>query len=156
MQTLPLKYDSYTITFQEVPDETSLTFNITGCPHGCPDCHSKYLWDYHGNDLSANIDTLLDKYQSMITCVLFMGGDQNAPELMALCSRVHERGLKTCLYTGANEVDINLMLRLDYIKLGPFDINRGGLNCETTNQKMLQRDGSEWHDITYKFWQKRK
>lgn len=43
-----LKYCSYDIVFQEVPNETTLVFNISGCPHKCEGCHSKYLWDYVG------------------------------------------------------------------------------------------------------------
>ena len=44
-----LKYINYDIVFQEVPNEISLVFNISGCPHKCEGCHSKYLWEYTGN-----------------------------------------------------------------------------------------------------------
>ncbi|WP_231731034.1 4Fe-4S cluster-binding domain-containing protein [Lacimicrobium alkaliphilum] len=33
------------ICFQEVPDEVSLAFTITGCPLACAGCHSRDTWD---------------------------------------------------------------------------------------------------------------
>lgn len=35
-----LKYSNYEVTFAEVPDEISLTLNLTNCPYMCENCHS--------------------------------------------------------------------------------------------------------------------
>ena len=40
-----LKYTSYTVVFQEVPDEVSLAFEVSGCPFKCEGCHSPHLWE---------------------------------------------------------------------------------------------------------------
>lgn len=161
-----LLYDGYDVVFQEVPDEVALTFNITGCPHRCPGCHSEYLWEYHGDKLTDDIDRLLDKYDGLITAVCLMGGDYNLQQLCEVFEHVHKRGLKTCLYTGADSIDElcdhsarilrRLMQSLDYLKLGHYDKELGGLSSFITNQVMWRkRDGRnsiQWDDITYKFW----
>ena len=38
-----LKYAGYDIVFQEIPDEVTLALNLSGCPNGCPGCHSPHL-----------------------------------------------------------------------------------------------------------------
>ena len=50
----PLKFVDIKIVFQEIPDEISMAFNISGCPIHCPDCHSKYLWKNTGTKLDLN------------------------------------------------------------------------------------------------------
>ena len=149
-----LKYLGYSIVFQEVPNEVSLAVNISGCPHKCEGCHSKYLWEYDGNYISDDIDNLIKKYQDLITCVCFMGGDQNLSELAKLLYLVKSYGLKTALYTG--EADSHIIaaisnLPLDYIKYGPYIEKYGAISTPTTNQVMLKRNGSKWEDITYVF-----
>ena len=96
---MKLKYDGYSIVMQEVPNEVSLAINISGCPHKCEGCHSTYLWEYNGEYLTDDINTLLDKYSDLITCVCFMGGDQNQEDLLFCLKEVKARNLKTCLYT---------------------------------------------------------
>ena len=39
-----LNYTTEQITFQEVPNEISLSFLITGCPLKCKGCHSADSW----------------------------------------------------------------------------------------------------------------
>ena len=40
-----MKYNSIDILMQEVPDEISLAYEITGCPNMCKKCHSPELRD---------------------------------------------------------------------------------------------------------------
>lgn len=154
-----LKYLGYSIVFQEVPDEVTLAINISGCPHKCEGCHSKYLWEYKGNYISDDLEDLIKKYDGLITCVCFMGGDQNILELTNLSLLVKRYNLKTALYSGLDDDGIHLVplyKRFDYIKIGHYDQSLGGLNQKTTNQKMYQSIGSDWEDITYKFWKEDK
>lgn len=156
-----LKYLGYTITFQEVPDEVALTINISGCPHRCEGCHSQYLWLYEGDYISDDLVGLIEKYKGLITCVCFMGGDQNQKELTDLLIKVRQYGLKTALYTGVNfltDLHIRVLGNLDYCKIGSYSQHLGGLNSQNTNQKMLMWDWQQgtWHDITYKFWKEDK
>lgn len=146
-----LKYDSYDIVFQEVPNEITLVFNITGCPHKCEGCHSKYLWKNHGNFVSDDIKNLINKYKGMITCVCFMGGDQNINELNQLLILTRQEKLKTCVYSGLDTVDVFDLQLLDYLKIGSYNQDLGGLNCKTTNQKMYKIVNGGIEDITYKF-----
>lgn len=146
---------------QEVPDEISMAIVISGCIHQCPDCHSKYSWKDEGQPLLQNLPVILKEYKPYISCLCLMGGDQDQIELTQICREAHKVGLKTCLYTGYDEMsqlNPRLLDELDYIKLGKFDKTKGPLNATTTNQRMYKKDYSpfgdmeDWIDITYKFW----
>lgn len=154
----PLKYLGYAIVCAEVPDEISLAFNISGCEHQCEDCHSKYLWDYDGEYISEDLEETIVKYKGLISCVCFMGGDQNINELAALCSIVKEYGMKTCIYSGNDSIDVFRKLitnnLIDYLKIGRYDSSCGGLNKPTTNQRMYKITNNNLEDITSRFWRK--
>lgn len=152
-----LLYAHYNIVFQEVPNETTLVFNISGCPHKCEGCHSKYLWDYVGHNLSEDIYKILDKYNGLITCVCFMGGDQNLYELNQLLYMIkRDYKLKTCVYSGSDNIHIfdNSLQFLDYLKIGRYDGEYGGLNEHTTNQKFYKVIDCKCEDTTNIFWNK--
>lgn len=134
-----LKYDGYSIVMQEVPNEVSLAININDCPYKCKGCHSKYLWEYEGSYLLDDIDELLTQYEGLITCVCFMGGDQNENDLFICLNKVKEKQIKTCLYTGKDSIDLisnSIIQQLDYIKIGRYIEELGGLDKQTTNQRM--------------------
>ena len=82
-------------------------------------------------------------------------------QLIQAFKQAHKAGLKTCLYTGLedmSQLNLNLVRELDYVKLGKFDKSCGPLNNPKTNQRMMKKDYSpfgdieDWIDITYKFW----
>lgn len=158
---LPLRYIGYAVVLEEVPDEISLAFNISGCPHRCEGCHSQHLWKYEGILLSKDIESVIDKYKDYISCVCFMGGDQNIEELFQLCLLVKSKyDLKTCIYSGRDISEIDLFRDLvisgylDYLKIGRYEKDLGGLNKPTTNQKMYQISNCNIEDITHIFWRK--
>lgn len=145
-----LKYLNYSIVMQEVPNEVSLAINISGCPHRCEGCHSKELWEYIGAYLTDDIDELLEEYGDLISCVCFMGGDQNSEELEYCIDKAKEKQLKTCLYTGTdniNLIDKSIIQKLDYIKVGKYIEDLGGLDSKTTNQKMYDLKNNK--EITF-------
>ena len=150
-----LKYANFDIVFQEVPDEVTLAINITNCPNQCPGCHSKYLWENTGQKLDTNaLNRLVEQYKSGITCVCFMGGD-NEPESVAQLARQVKKdyGVKVAWYSGKNELPQNVSTdHFDYIKVGRYVAELGGLDSLTTNQRMMQRlaDGRV-RDITGRF-----
>lgn len=153
-----LKYVGYSVVFQEVPDEVSLAINISGCPHHCDGCHSKYLWEYTGNYVTDDLRNLINQYKDLITCVCFMGGDQNLEELNECLQIVKSYNLKTCVYSGLDEFPYkDTAKNLDYIKIGHYDKVLGGLDHVSTNQKFqkLLHDDlcNAFHliDLTYKF-----
>lgn len=141
-----LKYAGYSIVMQEVPNEVSLAINISGCPYKCEGCHSRYLWEDVGHYLTDDLDKLINRYDELITCVCFMGGDQNEEELFECLKKVKNKKLKTCLYTGndsINSISRQIMDSLDYIKVGRYIEKLGGLDCNTTNQKMYDLNNNK-------------
>lgn len=143
-----LKYIGYAITFQEVPDEISLVFNISGCPYKCDGCHSTFLWEYIGDYLLDDIEYVIKKYIDYISCVCFMGGDQNKGDLIKALKICREKyHLKTCLYTGNDNHNYlkDLFPYLDWIKIGRYDESNlsenhkeFGVRLASTNQHLFK------------------
>ena len=148
------------VVFAEIPDEICLAINLSCCPHHCPGCHSPYLQEDYGNILDEGvIDTLIERNKG-ITCVLFMGGDNDKYELCQLAAHVEMKyGYKTAWYSG--EVSLDFMQvgwYFDYIKVGPYVKELGPLNNPNTNQRLYKigkfydQHQITTEDITNKFW----
>lgn len=151
-----LKYANFDIVFQEVPDEVTLAINISNCPNQCVGCHSQYLWKDVGYVLDKeSLDELVEKYQSGITCVCFMGGDAEPYDVANLAMHIKNKykDMKTAWYSGKNELpDAFHAETFDYIKTGRYEAALGALDSRTTNQRMIKRlaDGRV-KDITSRF-----
>ena len=62
-----LKYYNAMVVFEEIPDEITLAINITNCPCKCPGCHSKFLWDDNGTELTVEVlHKLIKENRSLI------------------------------------------------------------------------------------------
>ncbi len=133
------------IVLQEVPDEISLAFSITGCPLRCHGCHSPHLRNpFLGQRLDKNIFTYwLERYKTLISCVLFIGGDQYENELIPLLDETKKQNLKTALYTGFTSISDLIYSRLDFLKIGPFVSKLGGLDSPITNQALINTKTNE-------------
>ncbi|GGX17900.1 anaerobic ribonucleoside-triphosphate reductase activating protein [Aquimarina muelleri] len=133
-------YYSFQIVFQEVPGEISLCFSISGCTIRCKGCHSPYLWKKNsGSLLTVSLfETLLKQYANLATCVLFMGGEWHNEELIVFLKLSKKRNYKTCLYTGEDQVSIELLAELTWIKTGKWNPSLGGLENKKTNQKFIE------------------
>ncbi len=139
---MKIKYLRSNIVFQEIPGEISLSFEITNCPYCCHNCHSPELQEDIGIELTVDvlryyIEKNKINNKMLISCVLFMGGDQH-PELLDLIKVVKEYNLKTALYTGSDDVDIILKNQLDYLKTGPYIKEFGDLRSKNTNQRLYK------------------
>jgi anaerobic ribonucleoside-triphosphate reductase activating protein len=128
------------IVFQEVPDEISLCFSITGCKIGCKGCHSTELW-HAKNGIALTNQTFiqwLKKYQGLVSCVVFFGGEWQPSDLIEKLIIAKKFGLKTCLYSGQEagekHIDINISQHLNFLKTGKWQAELGGLESITTNQ----------------------
>lgn len=153
-----MKYVNYGVVFQEIPGETTLAINISNCPVRCPGCHSQYLWGDVGEELDiCSLDDLIGKYKQDITCVCFMGGDAD-PETINLFAqhiKQHHQPLKVGWYSGYDSPSIwTNAVNFDYIKLGPYIRQRGGLKSPATNQRLYLIEKGYWKDITGIFWKK--
>ncbi|MBQ4355704.1 MAG: anaerobic ribonucleoside-triphosphate reductase activating protein [Bacteroidales bacterium] len=148
-----LKYYNFDIVFQEIPDEVTLAVNITNCPHHCPGCHSPHLHENVGFALDeTEIDQLLSKYGKQITCFCFMGGDANPQEVSRLADYLHKNtNLKVAWYSGNTQLP-DTFSRFDYVKVGPYLADRGGLNSRETNQRLYRNQNGQPFDLTHRFW----
>jgi anaerobic ribonucleoside-triphosphate reductase activating protein len=146
-----LRYACHTVGTLEVPDEISLVYTISGCPLRCPGCHSSDLRNpMTGMELNRETFRItLARYRGLATCVCFLGGEWMADALIQLLRDARERGFSTCLYTGRDTVEDTIALHLDYLKLGPYRAELGGLDRPTTNQRFL--DLRTGQDLTHRF-----
>lgn len=153
-------YYSYYQTFtQEIPDELSLGFSILGCDIHCPKCHSSHTWDVYsegkGIPLTTDVlDTALAS-QYLVTCILFYGGEWDKEYLEYLLKYSTKYDKKLALYTGRELeffYDSYILAYLDYIKVGRYDEEKGGLTSPTTNQRLYKLTNGLKEDITRKFW----
>ena len=159
-----LKVASYDIVFQEIPGEVTLALNLSGCPCHCPGCHSKHLWEDIGEELNTDLlDALVHQYEGLITCVCFMGGDQDPQEVHRLAEHIKQLPIKVAWYSGRpatpdtfnQSAPFNFQLStFNYIKFGPYIESLGGLKSPATNQRLYQKTDDGWEDITSSFWKK--
>lgn len=156
-----LKYHNAMVVFEEIPDEITIAINITNCPCKCKGCHSKFLWEDNGIELTFDeLSNIIDKNKG-VTCVCFMGGDSNPEEIDKFARFVHEeRGLLVGWYSGRDKISELIDVRnFDFIKIGHYDEKLGGLNYASTNQIMYKvehyKEGFDLTNITERFWKKK-
>lgn len=146
-----LKYLNYDIVFQEVPGEVCLAINITNCPNRCKGCHSPELMKDIGEELNESVLlSLLEKYGKAIGCICFMGGDASPKEVEYLASFLKKQRtfeIKVAWYSGKQYLPSNFEIdHFDFIKLGPYVQNMGGLNSLTTNQRFYRVENAKMID----------
>jgi anaerobic ribonucleoside-triphosphate reductase activating protein len=153
------------VVFREIPDEVTLAINITGCPCHCKGCHSPFLWEDTGTELTfEELDRLIYDNKG-ISCVCFMGGDREPEYINELAKHMTKNpefdNTVIAWYSGRDELSdkINL-LYFEYIKLGRYVEELGGLDHETTNQRLYRVVPGKEHedhleDITSRFWKKK-
>jgi anaerobic ribonucleoside-triphosphate reductase activating protein len=151
-----LRFLETKVVFREIPDEITLSINITNCPVHCKDCHSKHLWENVGSDLTITKLNHLITENEGITCICFMGGDSDANYLNNLAKYTKSNyNIKVGWYSGQDTIDNMINLEyFDYIKIGHF--NGKPLNDKDTNQRLYRIDklDNKWElvDITNRLW----
>lgn len=155
-----MKYVNTGVVFQEIPDEVTLSINISNCPCHCKGCHSQYLWEDIGEPLTAmSLTNMLQKYEQDITCICFMGGDNEPATVNSLAQwlKIAHPQIHVGWYSGRTKPaeEINLE-NFDYVKLGPYIEAKGGLSKRTTNQRLYKIADKKMTDITHRFWDKKK
>lgn len=145
---MAIYYDKYDIVFQEIPDEVTLAFTIKGCQNNCKGCHSQHLREGFGNELTFDVlIKLLLEYKDTITNVLFLG-EGNDKETLRELMEYSRAFAKVSLYSGRDYIDPYYIEWLDYYKVGSYQHELGGLNLQTTNQRLFKID---CEDITHRF-----
>ncbi|MCB9018231.1 MAG: anaerobic ribonucleoside-triphosphate reductase activating protein [Prevotellaceae bacterium] len=155
-----LKYTDYSIVFSEIPDEVTLAINLSNCPNRCRGCHSPWLMDDIGTELTdSELSLLLEKYGKEITCVCFMGGDADPQRIDEMARYVNNgwSDIHIGWYSGKPETPKCISEKnFQYIKLGRYMDSMGGLRSPQTNQRLYKLlPSGEKIDITYRFWHKK-
>ena len=140
------------ITFIEHPNYISMTYMFSGCQIKCRGCHTIEYCNPNFGELFTDEMLIKDLESNIgyIQNIVFLGGEWKEDRLIELCKIVNRFGMKRTLYTGSEDVSINLKNNLDYLKIGPYVEELGGLSASTTNQKMYNLETGE--NITSIFW----
>ncbi len=163
-----IKYypESVSVVFEEIPDYVTLAIEITNCLGRCEGCHSPWLREDIGEELTPEVLRKLIDDNKGINCVCFMGEGKDPEALKKLALSIMFRSdypYKVALYSGRDEVEEEYDDYFDFIKVGPYKPEFGPLNKETTNQRLYEIERkfgtdfavvTERKDITYKFWKK--
>lgn len=172
-----LKYVNYDIVFQELPNETTLAINISNCPCHCKGCHSSYLAEDIGKPLIFREIERLIKENEGITAICFMGGDSEPKLINHYAKLIRESTIDETVdsftvtnpirigwYSGRQELSKDIDIKnFNYIKLGPYIEELGGLKNPNTNQRLyevqmsreIDENGDPVYglmDITNVFW----
>jgi anaerobic ribonucleoside-triphosphate reductase activating protein len=136
------------IVLQETPGEVSICIRPVACENHCDGCHSPELKSDEGATRFMRYDLLnvMRRYDSLFSCVLFMGGERYGDELADMLGIVKNEGYKTCLYSGYERIEDlpeSITSKLDYLKIGSWKSELGGLDSPNTNQKYLDMTNNE-------------
>lgn len=149
-----IKYVDTKVVMSEVPDEITLAINLSNCPCHCKGCHSPYLAEDIGKELTLERLHFLAIDNDGITTIAFMGGDNDPKRINRLAKYIKERlDLKVAWYSGRQELSKDIDLKnFDIIKLGGYNESLGPLNYPTTNQRFYKIINGKMYDYTYLFW----
>jgi len=140
------------VVLEEIPSRVTLAFEISNCPGSCPGCHSPFLKENIGVELTAEVIDKAISDNFGINCVLLLGEGQDPEALRDIARHIRSAhpGIYSALYSGRPEVEDDLFDLFDYVKVGPYISDLGPLNSRTTNQRLyFHRE-----DITSLFWRK--
>ena len=158
------------VVMEEIPDRVTLAVEISNCRGNCPGCHSPFLKEDIGQELTPEIITALVGDNFGVNCFLFLGEGQDPEALLALARHARTLGVQPALYSGRSEVEESYWDVFDYVKVGPYVAELGPLNEPTTNQRLYRRlapgevppvgydtiyhNGAAFLDITPRFWRR--
>lgn len=153
-----VKYTATEITFREVPDKICRTFSISNCGGACPGCHSPFLRGNNGDKLDKDVlTTYFEKDKEYVDCYVFLGEGNDLNALALLMKLCKAAGFEVCLYSGKGDFDLHngFIDLIDYLKIGPYIEECGGLDKKTTNQRFYQvkyiDNNYQLTDLTWKF-----
>ncbi len=137
---------------EEIPERVTLAVEISNCRGNCPGCHSPFLRDDIGEELTESaIDKLLGGNFG-VNCFLFLGEGSDSAALLSLARHIKSRwpGVETAVYSGRDKVEDEYYECFDYVKTGPYIEALGPLNKPSTNQRLFYHR----QDITSRFWKR--
>ena len=157
---LSRKLYDVTTSFTEVPNRVSLCFWFSGCTSGCDGCHTPWLVEDVGKRTTTEeILETIARYDGMINAVCCLGGYISV--IIGCVDIVHQQTDHTiCWYTENQLKTVAvarggiLLFQLDYVKVGTYNKDLGGLGSKTTNQRFYALNGpstGEIEDLTHLF-----
>lgn len=140
------------VVLEEIPGKVTLALEISNCQGNCVGCHSPFLKNDIGEELTPAVIDKLVKANFGINCILLLGEGKDPVALKAVGEylKLAHPVLETALYSGRTEVEDELYELFDYIKTGPYIEEYGPLNSRSTNQRLYHHR----EDITSKFWKR--
>ncbi len=149
------------VVLEEIPDMVSLAVEISNCQGNCIGCHSPFLKENIGEELTHQEISNMIEDNYGVNCFLFLGEGNDMEALKEAARYVKERHhIQVALYSGRKAVEDELFSLFDYIKVGPYIASYGPLNSVTTNQRLYKirvtGEGERLvEDITSRFWKKK-
>lgn len=140
------------IVLEEIPDKVTLAVEISNCRGSCIGCHSPFLKQDIGVELTPDAVDRLIADNFGVNCFLLLGEGKDPEALLRIAEhlRVHHPDLERAVYSGRPEVEPEIYAAFDYVKVGPYVAELGPLNERTTNQRLYHHG----EDITFRFWHK--
>ena len=140
------------VVLEEIPDKVTLAVEISNCRGSCIGCHSPFLKEDIGVELTPDAVDRLIADNFGVNCFLLLGEGKDPEALLRIAEhlRVHHPDLERAVYSGRPEVESEIYAAFDYVKVGPYVAELGPLNERTTNQRLYHHG----EDITFRFWHK--
>lgn len=149
------------VVIEEIPDRVTLAVDISNCQGNCIGCHSPFLKSDVGEPLTESVIDELIAGNYGVDCFLFLGEGNDLQALLKLADHVRSKGIEVALYSGRKDVEKEIWMTFDYVKIGPYMEHFGPLNARTTNQRLYKvtHDGAakpcyRLTDLTSRFWHK--
>ena len=145
------------VVLEEIPDKVTLAVEISNCRGSCIGCHSPFLKQDIGVELTPDAVDRLIADNFGVNCFLLLGEGKDPEALLRIAEhlRVHHPDLERAVYSGRPEVEPEIYAAFDYVKVGPYVAELGPLNERTTNQRLYRNTYNDaWEDITSRFWKK--
>lgn len=140
------------VVMEEIPGKVTLAVEISNCQGNCTGCHSPFLRDDIGEELTEEVIDRLIADNFGINCFLLLGEGKDPEALRRLARHLGSAhpDISSALYSGRFKVEDDLFDLFDYVKVGPYIPEEGPLDSPSTNQRLyLHRE-----DITSLFWRK--
>lgn len=140
------------VVLEEIPGKVTLALEISNCQGNCIGCHSPFLKDDIGEELTPAVVDRLIADNFGINCFLLLGEGRDRSALLEIAAHVRRNHpkIEIGLYSGRVSVEAEIYDAFDYVKVGPYIESFGPLNSVTTNQRLYHHG----EDITSRFWQK--
>lgn len=135
---------------EEIPHKVTLALEISNCQGNCIGCHSPFLREDIGEELTPEVIDRLIADNFGVNCVLLLGEGKDPEALREMARQIRQRhpDVETALYSGRVAVEDELFDLFDFVKVGPYIKEFGPLNNPGTNQRLYHHR----EDITSIFW----